>query len=164
MFHYGGGRVRLDVGEDRPGWRNETHTAVNSSERGSVPSPTRTLSADVLVIEDEEDIRRTVSEILRFSGFVVAEAENGEIALNLLRRHDYGMLLLDIRTPVRDGLSLLEALEEIPPVVVHSAIALDVGQRARLGDKVVRYLRKPVAPQELLDVVEDVIGRGHRVA
>jgi CheY-like chemotaxis protein len=137
---------------------------VNSAEPGSVPSPTRTLSADVLVIEDEDDIRRTVSEILRFSGFVVAEAENGEIALNLLRQHDYGMLLLDIRTPVRDGVSLLEALEEIPPVVVHSAIALDVGQRARLGDKVVRYLRKPVAPQELLDVVEDVIGRGHRVA
>jgi DNA-binding response OmpR family regulator len=122
------------------------------------------LNADVLVIEDEEDIRATVSEILRFSGFVVAEAENGEMGFELLREHDYGMVLLDIRTPGRDGVSLVEELADIPPVVVHSAIALDAGVRARLGDKVVHYLRKPVAPQELLAVVEDVIGRGHGAA
>jgi DNA-binding response OmpR family regulator len=123
----------------------------------------RVRHADVLVIDDEDDIRRSVSEILRFSGFGVAEAEDGEIAFGLLSEFGYGIVLLDIRMPIRDGISLMEAFDEVPPVVVYSASALDAGERSRLGSKVVRYLRKPVSPEELLSVVQDVIGIGHGV-
>jgi len=131
--------------------------------QGATPVSARTLSADILVIDDEEDIRTSVSTILRFSGFRVVEAEDGDIALSLLREYGFGMILLDIRMPTGDGIALVEALDEIPPVVVHSAYALDDGEQSRLGSKVVRYLRKPVAPTELLSVVEDVIGAGHGV-
>jgi DNA-binding response OmpR family regulator len=124
----------------------------------SVPFDSRTLRADVLVVDDEADVRRSMSEVLRTSGFSVAEAEDGEVALGLLSENRYGMVLLDIRMPKLDGVSLIEALRELPPVIVHSAFSLSVEDRARLGVKVVQYLHKPVSPQQLLGAVRGVLG------
>jgi two-component system chemotaxis response regulator CheY len=45
------------------------------------------MSADVLVVDDDGDVRWTVAEVLRSAGFSVAEAEDGEIALGLLHTH-----------------------------------------------------------------------------
>src|SRR6202035_1771623 len=95
--------------------------------------------------------------ILRSAGFSVAEAEDGEIALDLLGVGSYRMILLDMRMPKRDGVSLIEALEEVPPVIVHTAYSLDVADRERLGARVVDYLHKPVSPQKLLRAVESAL-------
>jgi two-component system chemotaxis response regulator CheY len=128
---------------------------------GAMPREAHTVAADILVVDDELDIRRSVSEVLRTAGFTVAEAEDGDVAFGLLSTHRYGMILLDIRMPARDGVSLVEALREVPPVVVHSAYSLGEEERARLGGKVVRYLRKPVSPQQLLATVQGILGEGH---
>jgi two-component system chemotaxis response regulator CheY len=116
------------------------------------------MSADVLVIDDEADVRWTVAEVLRSAGFSVAEAEDGEVAYGMLSTQRYGMILLDIRMPKRDGVSLIEAVGTVPPVVVHSAYSLNAGERDRLGARVVGYLHKPVSPQKLLRAVESVLG------
>jgi len=118
------------------------------------------MSADVLVVDDDADVRWTVAEVLRSAGFSVAEAEDGEIALGLLNTHRYRMVLLDLRMPNRDGVSLIEAVADVPPVVVHSAYSLDAAERQRLGEKVVDYLHKPVSPQKLLKAVIAVLGTG----
>jgi CheY-like chemotaxis protein len=68
------------------------------------------------------------------------------------------MVLLDIRMPHRDGVSLIEEAGEVPPVVVHSAYSLDSAERQRMGDRVVDYLHKPVSPQKLLRAVVGVLG------
>lgn len=125
------------------------------------PAATPLISADVLVIDDEADVRWTVAEVLRSAGFSVAEAEDGDIAFEMLSEHRYRMVLLDIRMPKRDGVSLVEALGTVPPVVVHSAYALDATERERLGPRVVGYLHKPVSPQKLLRAVEGVLGDEH---
>ncbi len=125
---------------------------------GSVPVAPRARSADVLVVDDEADVRRSICEVLRTAGLSVSEAEDGAVAFGLLREHRYGMVLLDIRMPKLDGVSLIEALVELPPVVVHSAFTLSAEERGRLGGKVVRYLHKPVSPQELLGAVHGVLG------
>ncbi|HXQ44662.1 MAG TPA: response regulator [Acidimicrobiales bacterium] len=127
---------------------------------GAVPSRTRTRRADVLIVDDEADVRRSMSEILQASGFSVVEAEDGDVALGLLRESDYGMVLLDIRMPKLDGVSLIEALRELPPVIVHSAFSLSSEERARLGSKVVEYLRKPVSPHQLVSAVQGALGAG----
>ena len=115
----------------------------------------------MLVVDDDADVRWTVAEVLRSAGFSVAEAEDGEIALGLLSTGRYRMVLLDLRMPHRGGVSLIEAVKDVPPVVVHSAYALDAAERERLGDRVVEYLHKPVSPQKLLRAVEAVLGAGH---
>ncbi len=116
-----------------------------------------TLTAEVLVVDDEADVRWSVTEVLRASGFSVAEAPDGEIARQLLTQGRYGMVLLDLRMPRRDGVSLVESVDTLPPVVVHSAYWPDDEERARLGTAVVNYLRKPVTPQKLLSTVEAVL-------
>ena len=55
------------------------------------------VSADVLVVDDDADVRWTVVEILRSAGFTVAEAEDGEVALDLLNSGRYRMVLLDMQ-------------------------------------------------------------------
>jgi DNA-binding response OmpR family regulator len=119
----------------------------------------RTRYADVLVVDDEADVRWSLCEVLQTAGFSVDEAEDGAVAFELLSENRYGLVLLDIRMPKLDGVALVEALGDVPPVVVHSAFTLTPEQRERLGMKVVRYLHKPVTPQDLLRAVEGVIGR-----
>ena len=126
----------------------------------TAPSAAEQTSADVLVVDDDADVRWTVAEVLRSAGFSVAEAEDGEIALHLLSTGRYRMVLLDLRMPHRGGVSLIEAVQDVPPVVVHSAYNLDAAERERLGDRVVEYLHKPVSPQKLLRAVEAVLGAG----
>ena len=117
-------------------------------------------NASVLVVDDEADVRWTVAEVLRDSGFSVTEAEDGDVALRLVNSHSYGMVLLDLRMPRRDGISFVEAAEVLPPIVVHSAHNPDHAERDRLGLAVVGYLQKPVSPEELLSTVEAVLSTG----
>jgi CheY-like chemotaxis protein len=122
------------------------------------PTGARTRQADVLVVDDEADVRASICDVLRTSGFTAVEAADGAVAYGLLQTNHYGVVLLDIRMPRLDGVSLIEALGELPPVVVHSAFMLSAEERERLGDKVVQYLHKPVTPQQLLGAVQSVLG------
>ena len=126
----------------------------------SVALSGRVVEADVLVVDDEADLRNSVSEVLRTAGYTVAEAEDGAVAFHLLQANRYGMVLLDLRMPKLDGVSLLEALGEVPPVVIHSAFTVSPEERQRLSVKVVRYLHKPVSPRQLLEAVHGVLGAG----
>lgn len=124
----------------------------------TVSTDTEQTNADVLVVDDDADVRWTVAEVLRSAGFSVAEAEDGEIARGMLSTGSYRMVLLDMKMPRRDGVSLIESVREVPPVIVHSAYSLDASDRERLGSRVVDYLHKPVSPQKLLRAVEAVLG------
>src|SRR5687767_6429158 len=83
----------------------------------------------VLVVEDDPDIRELVTEVLGQAGYRVAEAENGQVALDFLRGHDGPcIVLLDLMMPVLSGPELLEIMAEderlaMLPVVVVSAVA-----------------------------------------
>jgi two-component system chemotaxis response regulator CheY len=147
--------------DDNPGAHITNDGLDNEDNHAAEGSEAPLANADVLVVDDESDVRWTVAEVLRSAGFSVAEAEDGEVAFDMLNTQHYRMVLLDIRMPKRDGVSLIEAVGEVPPVVVHSAYSLDAADRARLGSSVVDYLHKPVSPQKLLRAVEAVIGDKH---
>jgi len=160
------------TGRSRLGKSSVAQSPTSSSGTGNEPATRddsvtappviEQVTADVLVVDDEADVRWTVAEILRSAGFSVAEAQDGEVALSLLNTRRYRMVLLDIRMPKRDGVSLIEAVGKVPPVIVHSAYSLDASERERLGSRVVDYLHKPVSPQKLLRAVEAVLGAGDR--
>lgn len=139
-----------------------THVHPGQSSGVGLSPEAGRLNAAVLVVDDEADVRWTVAEVLRESGFSVAEAEDGDVALRLVNNQRYGMVILDLRMPRRDGISFVEAAPRLPPIVVHSAHNPDHEERDRLGDAVVGYLQKPVSPQELLSTVEAVLGSGQR--
>jgi two-component system, chemotaxis family, chemotaxis protein CheY len=112
---------------------------------------------DVLVVEGEPDLRGSVAEILRGAGYEVREAGDGIEALAVLATQLVGVVLLDLRMPRCDGMALLDALVDPPPVLVVSAHHLGEPDRARLGPKVVAVLKKPVPPAQLLERVGAVL-------
>ncbi|MGH9028749.1 MAG: response regulator [Acidimicrobiales bacterium] len=118
----------------------------------------------VLVADDDQALRSTVGEMLRGAGYDVAEASDGQVALDELARQDAEVLVLDVRMPRKDGISVLNELDPAPPppqVVLVSAYDIDRDVRARLAPRIFRVLRKPVVPRTLLDAVSDAARSAH---
>ncbi len=110
----------------------------------------------VLVVDDDEDIRNIVAEILRDEGYLVDEAENGRDAMDRIgeMHEEPCLVLLDMMMPEMNGVEVLAALSRqhrlaAMPVVVLSAQALVHAQGAR------RILRKPLSREALLTVVRE---------
>lgn len=72
------------------------------------------LMAQILVVDDEQNIRKALRTVLTNQGYIVTEAENGRTALQLLEenRDDYKLMLLDINMPEMDGLLLLQKVRK----------------------------------------------------
>jgi CheY-like chemotaxis protein len=105
----------------------------------------------VLVVDDDEAIRETVSELLRDEGYDVLCAENGAQALDLVRANatTLRVILLDLMMPVLSGWEFLEEAQEDPafpkiPIVVVSAMA---------APGVAGHIQKPLDLSILLGVV-----------
>jgi CheY-like chemotaxis protein len=117
-----------------------------------------TNDVDVLVVDDHEAIRTSVAELLRTAGYSVAEAENGQAALDVLHAHKVGAMVLDLRMPGVDGLKVLESLAEPPPVIITSAFSLDLDEQQRVDAKIFVQLVKPFHPRRLIEAVASAIG------
>jgi two-component system, NtrC family, nitrogen regulation response regulator NtrX len=115
--------------------------------------------ADVLVVDDDDAIRTTFAEILRSSGYSVVVAEDGDVALELLDETAVGVVLLDLRMPRRDGLSVLKELAASQLVVLASGHSLDEATLADTGANVVTFLEKPIPPERLLAVMAQTLRR-----
>src|SRR5215467_2307085 len=119
----------------------------------------------VLVIEDSDRLRRSISTALRKSGFVVDVADNGREGLWLAQSNDYDTIVLDIMLPGLDGLSMLRQLrKEGHQTHVMLLTAKDtVDERVHgLRQGADDYLIKPFALDELLARVEALCRRGYR--
>lgn len=107
----------------------------------------------VLIVDDEDNLRKTLARYLSTEGWEISEASNGLSAKKILEEKTFDALALDLRMPGMDGLELLEWLmSEGPavPVVMMSAFG-DVGDavnamKAGASD----YLVKPFDPEELI--------------
>ena len=115
--------------------------------------------ADVLVVEDDTDVRSSMADILREAGYAVREACDGLEALGVLSDGPVGVVLLDLRMPRCDGYGVLASLENPPPIVIVSAHEVGDRERSYLLPEVAVILKKPVLPATLLDHVAAVIGR-----
>jgi CheY-like chemotaxis protein len=114
-------------------------------------------TADVLVVEDDVDIRESFELMLSIGGYCVHAANHGRDALDKLRDGlRPALILLDVMMPVMDATGFRQAqlaseeLAAIPVVLVSGAS--DLPQRAR-ELRVDGYLRKPFTIQRILDIV-----------
>jgi CheY-like chemotaxis protein len=109
-------------------------------------------AADVLIVEDDPDIRGLLREVVEEAGCVAHEATNGQDALETLGRHaPPRLILLDMMMPVMDGATFLSRMRQVPqwlevPVVVVSA-------SPHVPRDVEAVLPKPVDLGELLQTV-----------
>jgi DNA-binding response OmpR family regulator len=110
----------------------------------------------VLVVDDDDVGRMTLSEILHLEGFEVAEAEGGRAALERLREGGFDVMLLDLKMPDLDGVAVLEQAAELSPdteVIVFTAHGSMESAIKAVRHGACDYLLKPTGTQEILATV-----------
>jgi DNA-binding response OmpR family regulator len=118
----------------------------------------------ILLVEDSERLRRSVSTALKKSGYLADSTDDGKEGLWLAQSNDYDVIVLDIMLPGLDGLSLLQKLRK-QGKATH---VLLLTARDTVGDRVHGlklgaddYLTKPFALEELLARVEALCRRNY---
>jgi response regulator NasT len=116
----------------------------------------------ILVAEDETIIRLDLVEMLTESGYeVVAQADNGAVAVELAKLHKPDLAILDVKMPEMDGITAAEQIISIAPVLMLTAFSQrDLIERARDAG-VMAYVVKPFSINDLLPAIEIAISR-HR--
>ena len=109
----------------------------------------------VLIVDDEPDIRATVSAMLEIEGYEVDEAANGADALQAMERQEPDLILLDMRMPVLDGWAFAREMRgrgHVTPIVVMTA-ARDA---ARWASEIAAaaFVSKPFGFDDLISAVE----------
>jgi UDP-3-O-acyl N-acetylglucosamine deacetylase len=121
----------------------------------------------ILVVDDEEKIRRTLRGVLADEGFAVAEAADGRQALDLVERSSPRLAIVDIWMPEVDGIQLVKAIRErapeLPVIVISGHGTVETAMRAaQLG--AFQFLEKPFTLESLLESVGRALGRSRRGA
>ncbi len=109
----------------------------------------------VLVVEDEEEARDFLQEILQLEGFEARGCANGAEALDYLNRSaEPCLIILDLRMPVMDGPQFRAAMLKNPRLTAIPIIVLTAADpAAAAGLAAVRVLRKPINVEALVNVV-----------
>jgi CheY-like chemotaxis protein len=109
----------------------------------------------VLVVDDEVGMRETLVDILENAGYAVDAAPDGDTALERVRAGSFDVVLMDIRMPGRDGVSVLNEIGEPPPnVIMMTAYALE-DQLSRAVEAAYAVVHKPFPVPYLLDLVAE---------
>lgn len=123
------------------------------------------MKARILLIEDDIHISKLLKMELEHEGYLVSEASSGATALELFKKLEPQLVVLDVMLPEMDGFSILEELKEIShetPVIMLTA-RRDLRDRVRgLKSGADDYLTKPFEIEELLARIEAILRRtGH---
>lgn len=117
----------------------------------------------IIVIEDDEDIRSILVELLLDEGYQVATFNNGAEALQSIlskKEDEYDLILLDLQMPIMNGYQFSNKLRENSdyqrlPIIVMSA---DIHSESKLSfNKINRYIKKPIDIAHFLDAIEQCL-------
>lgn len=114
----------------------------------------------ILVVDDDDDFRETLCEVLVEAGYPVQQAENGEVALQRAREELPGIVLLDLKMPVLDGWGVMERMRKDArsagvPILILSAYGFE-WESELLGAQ--GYIPKSVGVDEILERVRKAAG------
>jgi len=116
----------------------------------------------VLIIDDQKNIRLTLSQALVTLGMEVDTASSGEEGLSKVKEREFGLILLDLKMPGMDGMKVLEQLRLIRPdirVIIITAYGTveSAVEAMKLGAS--DFIQKPFTPEEIRELVTRVMNR-----
>jgi CheY-like chemotaxis protein len=120
--------------------------------------------AKILVAEDERDIRDLVAFTLRFAGYEVFTAANGEEAVQQAPQVNPDLILMDVRMPRMTGYEACRIMKQTPelrdiPIVFLSAKGQETEIQQGLEAGAEEYLLKPFAPDQLTSHVKTILAK-----
>lgn len=118
---------------------------------------------NILLVDDEENIRNLLGAYLKKEGYNVFHSENGMRALEVLNKETIHLIVLDIMMPVMDGFETLKNIRSKwdIPVIMLSAKAEDEDKLFALGFGADNYETKPFSPKVLVAKIKALIKRSY---
>lgn len=115
----------------------------------------------ILIVDDEKNIRNVISEYAKFDGFETVEAADGMEAVEICRKEDFDLIIMDIMMPKLDGYSAVKEIRKTKqtPVIMLSARGEEYDKLFGFEIGVDDYVTKPFSPKELLARIRAVIKR-----
>ena len=122
----------------------------------------------ILVIEDNQDVRENLAEILTLSNFDVITAENGKVGVQKALQESPDLIICDVMMPELDGFGVLHILSKKPktadiPFIFLTAKAEKTDFRKGMNLGADDYITKPFDDMELLDAIEVRLKKTQRI-
>ncbi len=120
------------------------------------------MSKRILVIEDTEDNRRILRDLLTNAGFELIEASDGESGVAMAEQHRPDLILMDIQLPVLDGYEATRRIKANPalrhiPIIAVTSYALSGDEAKSRAAGCDGYVAKPFSPRQLLAKVREFL-------
>ena len=116
----------------------------------------------ILIVDDDETVRQSYLRSLEGTSCQVAAASDGEEALQTMEQNPFDVVLLDMRMPGQDGLSVLRTIKQKWPeseVVIITGFPTVGSAKEALQLGAYDYIAKPVGPQDVINVTDGAITR-----
>jgi two-component system cell cycle response regulator DivK len=123
------------------------------------------MSKRILVVEDQEDNRRIVRDLLTSTGYELIEALDGETGVRMAKEHQPDLILMDIQLPGLDGYEATRRIKAEPtlraiPIVVVTSYALSGDDAKAMAAGADAYVAKPFSPRQLLATIRKLLPEG----
>jgi two-component system cell cycle response regulator DivK len=120
------------------------------------------MSKCILVVEDQEDNRRILRDLLGNAGYQLIEAESGEDALAAVMKQRPDLILMDIQLPIMDGYEATRQIRANPnmkavPIIAVTSYALAGDEAKAQAAGCNAYVSKPFSPRALLAKVRELL-------
>jgi len=118
----------------------------------------------ILVVDDEENIRRLIRKYAEFEGHTVTDAENGMEAIELCRKNSFDIIIMDVMMPELDGLSACRQIRKTQstPILMLSARGEEYDRISGFEFGIDDYVVKPFSPKELMLRIDAIMKRVKR--
>ena len=118
----------------------------------------------ILIVDDEEMIRTVLCEYARLEGYEVDQADNGMLAIELCRKNDYDLVLMDIMMPKVDGFTATKEIRKFSdvPVMMLTARSDEMDKLYSFELGVDDYVVKPFSSKEVMASINVIIKRGKK--
>jgi len=118
--------------------------------------------ANILVVDDENDILEMTSILLEDSGYEVLTASNGETAIEMVQNNIIDLIILDAVMPGMNGLDVCRTLKRklqtrSIPIIIFSALGTGLDMMLENRDKADAYISKPFTRRVLLEKVSELL-------
>ncbi len=128
--------------------------------------------ANILIVDDDPDVREAVKIILETQPYELIFASNGEECLEQVKKNTPDLIILDLLMPKKDGFEVIKELRGHPsypriPILVLTAVKKEAAGRRYELETALRmdvddYIEKPIQPDDLIDRVKRILARARR--
>ena len=121
------------------------------------------MSKRILVVDDQEDLRGVLRDLLTGSGYTVIEAADGEAGVAKAKSDRPDLILMDIQMPVIDGYEATRRIKVDPdlnpiPIIAVSSFAMKGDEEKARAAGCDHYVTKPYSPMQLLRLIRGLLG------